>query len=273
MRGLDLNDASPEGALVVRSVLPVFSHETEGPESVGSCLLVRIDGQAFVVTAAHVLQQLHETTGRFVVAVGGRLVRLYAGGFVTNPDDAADVGLVPLVPAALSTFLEAGAVLIEREMIDEAERGDGIDLLNMVTNTYFVFGFPGSRSWSRVSHATRQIHAKGYLVKLTLGTCFPDGVSPHEHLILDYDEKEILQDRERKQPPSIYGVSGGGIFRFQRGQPETMRLVGIAIERHKRERIIVGTRIMVAATLAREVIARYPDALLNRSDLLARVGS
>jgi hypothetical protein len=56
---------------------------------------------------------------------------------------------------------EAGAVLIEAEVIDETEQGDGTDVLNMLTNTYFVFGFPGSRSRSRVSHARRKIHANG----------------------------------------------------------------------------------------------------------------
>jgi hypothetical protein len=111
------------------------------------------------------------------------------------------------------------------------------------------------------------------LVKLTLGASYPDGISPHEHLVLDYDENQIVQDGERKQPPAVYGVSGGPIFRFKRQEPDNMKLVGIAIEHHKQERIIVGTKIMVAARLARDVIERHPDALLNRGGSVAAAGS
>ena len=125
MRGLDASNTDPEVALVVPSVLPVFSHESDRPESIGTCVLARIDDQPFAITAAHVIHELTDTTGRFTVAVGGDLISLHADRFVTDRDDPTDVGLVPLVPSVFRDFTERGAVVLGPEMIDESERGDG----------------------------------------------------------------------------------------------------------------------------------------------------
>jgi hypothetical protein len=71
--GLDLTAAPPEVALVIRAVLPVFTHERERPERIGTWILVRAEGHAFILTAAHVIQDIQRTTQRFTVAIGGRL--------------------------------------------------------------------------------------------------------------------------------------------------------------------------------------------------------
>ena len=57
-------------------------------------------------------------------------------------------------------------------------------------------------------------------------------------------------------PPKVQGISGGGVFRLRRRQPETTQLVGILIEHHRAARAMVGTRAAVVATLARELVGR-----------------
>ena len=137
MRGYEFNDADPETVLVIRSVLPVFTRESDRPERVGTCVLARIDGHPFI---------------------------------------------------------------------------------------------------------------------------YPEGLSRDHHLLLHYPTDEMLLSGRSINPPKVQGMSGGGVFRFQRRRPETIKLVGILIEYHKTPPVMVATRVAVVADLAREVIARHPEA-------------
>ena len=260
--GLELSAADPEVAQVIRAILPVFNNERERPERVGTCVLIRVHDHAFVVTAAHVIDDIQGSTGRFTVAIGGKLITIHRDRFVTPPQDAADVGLVPLRPPVVNAFLQSGGLFLDGDSIDENEKADGKDVLNTLAHTYFAVGFPASRSQSRIHHAQRKIHVKTYSIGLTLAPTdsYPIGLERDQHILLDYDPKEILLEGRSVNPPMVQGMSGGGIFRFRRWQPETAKLVGILIEQHKDARVLAGTRASVALSLAREIIARYPDA-------------
>jgi hypothetical protein len=78
---------------------------------------------------------------------------------------------------------------------------------------------------------------------------YPKGFQLESHAGIDFDPKRMVARTERIRTPSApHGVSGGGVFRI--GTWEEIitgtndgRLVAIAIEFHKRERCLVGTRI------------------------------
>ena len=63
-----------------------------------------------------------------------------------------------------------------------------------------------------------------------------------DHILLDFDHKEIRVEGRRAAPPKLQGVSGGGIFHISR-KALRGRLVAIATENRQRSRLIVGTRI------------------------------
>jgi hypothetical protein len=259
---LDLSGASEEVRRVIRSVLPVFTRERERPDHIGTCLLIDIDGYPFVVTAGHVIEDLgREPNGRFTVAVGGRLLAILRARIVTKPDDPVDVGLIPLRREAADYLREAGGVFLDSSMVDEAESGDGTDFANLLANTYLAFGFPASRSHSRIQHAQRKARIRGFPVRLTLApqNCYGPDVSNRHHILLDYDPREIVLEGRPVNPPALPGMSGGGLFRFARREPDTVRLVGLLIETHREHRIIVATRIAVVAFLARKLIAHHPE--------------
>jgi hypothetical protein len=102
--GLELSGADPEVAQVIRAILPIFNNERERPERVGTCVLLRLHDHAFVVTAAHVIDDIKRSTGRFTVAIGGKLITIHRARFVTQPQDTADIGLVPLRPPSSMRF-------------------------------------------------------------------------------------------------------------------------------------------------------------------------
>lgn len=264
MPSLDLTGAAAEVVRVIRSVLPVFTHERDRPERIGSCLLVQVDGHSFVLTAAHVIEGIQQTTRRFTVAAGGQLFAIHGERFVTPPDDATDIGLIPLRRPLVELLVARGAEFLGPEQIDEAEQAEGTDVINTLSHTYFALGFPASRAQSNIRHAQKKIHVKGHAIRLTLAptNTYPSGLSKAQHMLLDYDTRKILLEGRSVNPPSVQGMSGGGIFRFRRRRPDTTKLVGVLIEHHKDARVLVGTRAAVAMAVAREVITRHPDAFL-----------
>jgi hypothetical protein len=254
--------ASPEVALVIRSVLPVFTHESERPDRTGTCVLARVDGRALIVTAAHVLEDAMRTTKRFTIAVGGHLLTIHRVFYATRANDPADIGLVPLDRQAADAIERNGGVFLDANRIDEAELVEGHHTLNAITNKYVAVGFPSSRSRSRIHHATKTIHLKTFSINLTLvpATDYPTGFSLGQHLLLEFPLDEILLEGRPVNPPKVQGMSGGGVFRLRRRQPETTTLVGILIEHHRDVSALVATRWSQVAALARELIYGNPQS-------------
>jgi hypothetical protein len=120
--GIDLTDADPETVLVIRSALPVFTHEDERPERVGTSVLARIDGHHFIVTAAHVVEDVNKATGRLSIVVGAALYSGFTDAFLSTAHGAADdIGLIPL-PANTAIFIgKQGGAFLDADMIDESE--------------------------------------------------------------------------------------------------------------------------------------------------------
>jgi hypothetical protein len=122
-------------------------------------------------------------------------------------------------------------------------------------------GFPASRSQTRIQHGAKKIHVKTFSVNLTLAPTndYPEGLSHDQHLLLDFAPDEILESGRHVQPPKVQGISGGGVFRSPRRQPEATMFVGVLIEHHKAARVMVATRAAVVAAHARAIIARHPE--------------
>jgi hypothetical protein len=102
------------------------------------------------------------------------------------------------------------------------------------------------------------MNARSVWLTLAPSSSLPAGLSREEHVLLAYNPDNIWMDGRRINPPALRRMSGGGVFRFQRQQPETIKLVGILIEYHRSERVIAGTRIASVARMARDIIERLP---------------
>jgi hypothetical protein len=208
---------------------------------------VQLDSDFFAFTAAHVIREANSARlfappqGR-----GGKLLPLPQ--CTAHLNDDLDVGVLVLPAGQLGAFQQR-AFLAGIE-IDQEDRPDeqGPELF------YFVLGYPASRTQVKVSSRERRIHQKSF--HLSTYPAHPaeylqERMSQADHILLDFDHKEIVSGGKRVYPPKLQGVSGGGVFRISR-ETKHGPLVAIATQNRRTSRLIAGTRIKHFLAMARE---------------------
>lgn len=238
------------------SVVPLFMDDDRGrPDRLGSCVLVRLDSDYYAFTAAHVLRDVGSSrlsapsTGR-----GGDLLPLPASTAWLSPtsiDNDLDVGVLALPASALEAF-ERRVFLTGRE-IDQADQPDDAGF----ASSYFVLGYSASRTQVKISHERRQVDQRSFhcmTSPVDAAEYVRENMLQSDHLLLDFDHKDIVVAKKRVTPPRLQGVSGGGVFHISR---ETRQgpLVAIATRNLRNSRLIVGTRVKHFLSMAREMKA------------------
>jgi hypothetical protein len=226
------------------SVVPLFIYRDGQPDRIGSCVLVRLDSEFYAFTAAHVIRDAG--SARLFApseGKGGKLkplppcpVHLKSSG--GNND--LDVGVLSLPARRLGAFQHR--VFLAGAEIDQEDLPDDQDDLR---SFYLVLGYSASRTQVKVSSAEHRIHQQSFRLStqpVDSAEYLQEHISKSDHILLDFDHKEIRVEGRRAAPPKLQGVSGGGIFQISR---KAMRgpLVAIATENRQRSRLIVGTRI------------------------------
>jgi len=236
------------------SVAPLFIGDSNGqPDRIGSCVLVRLDSEFFVFTAAHVIHGAGEAR-LFAPSEGsgGKLQPLppctahlrFSGG-----DDDLDIAVLGLPAHQLGCFQQR--VFLSGNEIDQHDRPDDLGLASF----YFVLGYSASTTQVQVSTAKRHIHQRSFHCRtgpVAPAEYLTEQLSLADHIALDFDHKEIVIRGTRVNPPKLQGVSGGGIFHISR---KTMQgpLVAIATQNRRNSRLIVGTRIKHFLAVVREL--------------------
>jgi hypothetical protein len=236
------------------SVVPLFLVERRAhPDRIGSCVLVRLDSKFFAFTAAHVIRGfgsatvLVPSTGK-----GGKLMplpRCEAHMLASTKINDLDVAVIPLSADRLGPFRDH--VFLEGTDIDQSDEPDQFGL----SSFYFVLGYSASRTQASVSPSNRQIHQRSFL--FSTGPVDPAEYQAQQypqadHILLDFDHKEINSGGYRPTPPELQGVSGGGIFHIDRATNRGP-LIAIATQNPRKARLIVGTRIKHFIQLARNL--------------------
>jgi hypothetical protein len=235
------------------SVVPLFIGHRDGPCRIGSCVLVRLDSDFFAFSAAHVV--LAAASARLFAPSegrGGELLLLPSCTAHLNSSGShndLDVGVLALPTRELGPFQQR--VFLTGTEIDESDRPDDQEL----DSSYFVLGYSGSRTQVKVSRAKRLIHQRSFHCSTSpvdAAEYLQEGTSQADHLLLDFDHKEIVVAGRRVNPPKLQGVSGGGIFHISR-QTKQGPLVAIATQNRRNSRLIVGTRIKHFLAMVREL--------------------
>jgi len=239
------------------SVVPLFIYRDGQPDRIGSCVLVRLDSESYAFTAAHVIRDASSATlfapseGR-----GGKLQPLppctaHLKSSVGTND--LDVGVLALAAGHLGAFQHH--VFLAGAEIDQEDQPDDED---DVRSFYFVLGYSASRTQVKISKAERRIHQQSFRLStqpVDAAEYLQERMSRSDHILLDFDHKEIRVEGRPASPPKLQGVSGGGIFHISR---KAMRgpLVAIATENRRGSRLILGTRIKHFLAMVRELKAR-----------------
>ena len=235
------------------SVVPLFIGGSHVPDRIGSCVLVRLDSDLFAFTAAHVI--LEVASARLLApseCKGGKLLplpRCAAHLISSGSHNDLDVGVLVLPARQLGPFQQR--VFLAGTEIDQNDRPDDQGLASF----YFVLGYSASRTQMKVSRAERHIHQQSFHCStnpVDAAEYLQEGISQADHVLLDFDHKEIVIGGRRVNPPKLQGVSGGGIFHISR-QTNQGPLVAIATQNRRNSRLIVGTRIKHFLAMVREL--------------------
>jgi hypothetical protein len=245
------------GVLVKRfmkSVRPIYGSTERGtPHHIGSCVLLEINKKKYLVTAAHVIDHNEITT--LYVSGSEDLVQITAKAIMSKSDnnnrndDKLDFAILPLSDCILSK-LEDVVFLNESDMLCSDSQKDG--------NLYLALGFPNSKN-KKIDNINKKVTQNPFVYSSTLKTqleLFNEiGAKPDFHYLLDFCGKHS-KDENNNVVNSIspVGASGGALFFIEgMNNPENYRqssdcsgkLVGILIENHKKQKIIMATKISV----------------------------
>jgi hypothetical protein len=239
------------------SVVPLFICDSDGePDRIGSCVLVRLDSDLFAFSAAHVVREAASSRlfapseGR-----GGKLLPLppcTAHLSSSGPHDDLDVGVLVLPAGQLGPFQQR--VFLAGTEIDQNDRPDDQRLASF----YLVLGYSASRTQVQVSRAERHIHQRSFHCStnpVDAAEYLQEEMSHADHVLLDFDHREIMVGGRRVNPPKLQGVSGGGVFRISR-ESKQGPLVAICTQNRRDCRLIVGTRIKHFLAMVRELKAK-----------------
>ena len=163
-----------------------------------------------------------------------------------------DVGVLVLPALQLGPFQQR--VFLAGTEIDQNDQPDDQGFASF----YFVLGYSASRTQVKVSRAERHIHQRSFHCStnpVDAAEYLQEKMPQADHIMLDFDHKEIVIGGRRVNPPKLQGVSGGGVFHISR-ETKQGPLVAIGTQNRRNSRLIVGTRIKHFLAMVRELKAK-----------------
>lgn len=233
------------------AVRPIYAlnARTQSVEQVGSCVLLKVQGKFFALSASHVFDQVKEYSLLF--GHGDRLQSLVGERFSSkkgpsgsHQDDPIDASVYHITSSVADNISASFLTLQDLDIMPADQSSD----------FHVVAGYRVSQSKSS---------SKGHSTKLDL---YPSIEVAHDHyehrkfsrrthLLLSFED-QVLVDGRWQTSPSIRGVSGGAIFRTPNLSPIAfdmnleygkIKLAAVLIEKRKKSgdflSAAVGTRL------------------------------
>lgn len=247
-----INELAENAASIFReSVLPVYGSTPNGyPEYIGSCIALRLDGDPYLLTAAHVLDWNEDTS----LYVGHEELRLISMEFsVTakpNGDRNADRFDFALgkIPDCDIHVLSSVKFITE----DQIDRSVG----QVPGQTYTSIGYPNSKN-KKVDNSNKKVSAVLFqhtgIVKADAELVGRLGISGSEHILISQNAKYSKDASGRKvSSVKLNGMSGGAVINLGNlADPNVLAgckkptplLAGLFIEFYKDHGTIVATKL------------------------------
>ncbi|MGP0075130.1 MAG: hypothetical protein ACLPWF_24735 [Bryobacteraceae bacterium] len=229
------------------SIRPLFfiDGQKQALRPLSSSVMVRVNAQKLMFTAAHVMRKdsfrnelSHAAVG--VATPGGQLASFKNSealcSALQKQGQDLDVGIVRLQD-------ETCGSLEDCHFLDE----DEWELKHKDNRTgdsfYMLLGYPSSRKLTKI--------CKYQITQHSLCICtYPASAEWHgklhlpatNHMLLQWNERNVTHSGEPRNIWDVKGMSGGGVFHVSK-ETGRARLVGIIAEHHRQSRLIVATRI------------------------------
>ncbi len=243
------------------SVCPIFcEREGERLYQVGSGVLIEFRGSAFLLTAAHVIDEIEDAVllvphaNNEIKSIEGTYAYIRPAG--DRDDDFLDYGYFKLDDQFLEGLKEHFYFV----------REDELGVQKYYSEELFSFvGYPYRKSNVSGGHASTDSFAYGtYHADSSEYKRF--GFPNDTNIVTKFNRKNSINPKVgRVELPVLpHGISGGGIFIWPRGvaeiPPNNRKLVGIG-HTWKKEGYFIGTRIEICL----EAILRNNPSLRDRS--------
>jgi hypothetical protein len=265
MKDLKIKDLSDPFEPYLRrpraAVCPIFRDLKSGIEQFGSGVLVRIGDAHFLLTVAHVMDEI-ETGVLMIPSKSGfiPLSGLVAGSKLPESgfrkDDRYDIAYVRLDAEVVSEIHDDFLFL-------NADDSDAFDE-TASKDAYTIIGYPARRSGTEGNIAyTDQFSLSGEGVADSRYGLL--GCNPRHHILVQCRRNRTVRysDMRRQQFPLPEGLSGGGVFAWDKDLPKLSalkqpKLIGILTEYHRQKNVFVGTRLGCYLTVIHQADPTLP---------------
>jgi hypothetical protein len=232
--------------------IPIFTmgKKTQSPYLVGSGTLYRCNGEVFLITARHVVDDLKDgliiTSGRdgFIRFSAPMAAFDYMKG--KGPDN--DV-CVSLFSSEIIENLHPALKIVNENQISSVSAYDKLTL-------YAFVGYPHSKNKSKPKSLTNQVQMKPYYYVVRESIEFAQLITTdknsriHVAFSVPFSKANDINLQRNIQPPDPHGISGCGVWLIElnkaSGRIERKELVAVGIEYLKSQAAFIATRIDVA---------------------------
>lgn len=230
-------------------VCPILYYDEKKNLSVwGSSILLTVANKHFLITAKHVL------------ASSSRIARYLWGSDGKIPLRQLIIGAIHHTGATLDENEKDEIDLAYFELVDNAAKilrefsflsVDDLDLNHFQPEitSYITIGYPTSQTKPKHKQPILKQQAFAYITASESESVYQKLNKPHQlYLVLKFDENKTIGDSQFYQkPPSLHGMSGGGVWALSHSQTgessEVGKLIGINLGYCVSENVILAVRI------------------------------
>jgi len=234
---------------LTNTIIPILGSTERGkPRSIGSGILFGVGHERFLITAAHVLDE-NKITALYLPG-NSELVELAGQSRVSKPPqnkrelDHLDTAFVRLSGEIVSR-LNSVYWFLPPQLADMND-------VSIPGKHYMFTGYP-HKAVGPV-YGTRKIAAQlhSFTDRAAEVAKYAEvDATPAANIVINFDEKRVKDEKGRTvTPKERQGMSGGGVWNIGAGARlpglPNIRLCGVAIEHHKKQKCLVATKINFA---------------------------
>ena len=240
-----------------RSVVQIFGVTPAGlPDPLGTAAVLTVAGKYLLMTAAHVLDPMSEST-LYGGIDGGSLVEITGQAYFSgapesggHENDEIDVAFIDLSPETVLKLTTD--VLLTPDDLDVNDRG-------RIEDVYVAMGYP-YRKTKRVAGANVESKLYKYTTVLRPNLYAAERRDEATHVVLGFHRRSMRFEGRQQTAPDPGGMSGGPVFRLDNvGTPLISgvplgRLVALLTDYSARNHVLIGPRVSVLVAYVRKAL-------------------
>lgn len=252
---LEANAISKLSNCLSNHVLPLFQHEKGKPKLVGTGFLVSTDLDDYLISAAHVFDELAKGNELFfyinintTAKLSGKLLRTKLPPNKNRTEDKLDIGVLKLDKLIRPPYREIQKYSLSiNALIPNALPRD--------EKQYLIIGFPETKS--RINPMARELKSKLSIFRnISAPTIKYDelGLETSNHIVINFEIKRTISPNKTIRTfPKPSGMSGAPVWLLydnnNHNDPNQTPIVGVLIEHHPSKKALVATDINIALKL------------------------